>query len=129
MKGLKDAAHLLVCLAWAMLALAKSLPFPDIPRLSRPRELGQRSQAPALFVTCGGWQEESDKEVSKPLWPLGVFLSIAQHLTSLWSGALFDHQHSALWGAATSGKGVMLSARVSLKSDFPFSTSHMGLSN
>lgn len=53
MKGLQEAAYLLVCLAWEMLALAKALSFPDIPRPSQPRELGQWSQAPALLVTCG----------------------------------------------------------------------------
>lgn len=105
-----------------MLALAESLSFPDIPRLFRPRELGHWSQAPALFVTCDGWQEESDNEVSEPLWLSGSFLPITQHLISSWSGALFDHRYSALWGTAKSGNGLMLSARVSLKPDFPFST-------
>lgn len=53
MKGLQEVAYLLVCLAWEMLALAKTLSFPDIPQPSWPRELGQWSRAPALLVMCG----------------------------------------------------------------------------
>lgn len=62
MKGLQEAAHWLVCLAWQLLALAQPLSFPDIPWLSWPQERRQRGRAPALCVACGGWQEGPDHE-------------------------------------------------------------------
>lgn len=113
----------------AAACLGKPLSFPDIPRLSWPQERGQRGRAPALCVACGGWQEGSDHEAGGPPWLSGSRLPITQHLVSRWSGALSDHQHTALWGAAKSGAGLMLSARTRLKFDFPLSTSHTCLSN
>ena len=117
MKGPQGAAHLLVCLAWEMLALAKSLSFPDIPRLSWPQERGWWSQAPAQMAAGGGWQEKSDNEVSEPPWPLGSFLPITQGSVAWRSGALSDHQHRP--GSLGSCE---VSARTSLKPDSPFST-------
>lgn len=114
---------MLVCLAWEMLALAKSLSFPDIPRLSWPQERGRWSQAPAPFAACGGWRGESDKGASEPPWPPGSFLPIKQRWVAWRRGALSDHQRrAALWGASKSGRGLVLSARARLKSDFPLST-------
>ena len=53
MKGLQEVAYLLVCLAWEMLVLAKASLFQTYLGRPGPRELGQWSQAPALFVMCG----------------------------------------------------------------------------
>ena len=85
MEGLQEEVHLLVCLAGAMLALAKSPFLPDIPQLSQARELGRWSQAPVLFVTCSGWQEESDNEVREPPWTP----SSQSHAISFPSGVCF----------------------------------------
>lgn len=97
MKGLQEVAYLLVCLAWEMLALAKTLSFPDIPQPSWPPGAWpvEPGSSPACNVRCG-WQEESDHEVSEPPWPSGSFLPITQDLT-LFSSLIFsDHQHGAL---------------------------------
>lgn len=129
MEGLQGAVHLLVCLAWEMLALAKSVPFPDIPRLSWPQECGWWSQAPALIVTCGGWQEDSDNEVGEPLWPLGSFLPITQRLVSLGSG-LYLTTNTVLSGEQPSlvlGLCSEPGPARNLISHFP--TSHTCLSN
>ena len=98
MKGLQEVAYLLVCLAWEMLALAKTLSFPDIPRPSWPPGAWpmEPGSSPACNVRCG-WQEESDLEVTEPPRPSGSFLPITQHLTLFWSLIFSDHQHGALW--------------------------------
>ena len=126
MKGLQEAAYLLVCLAWEMLALAKALSFPDIPQLSWPWELGQRSQALALLVVCSvAGRKKSDHEVSEPPWPSGSFLPITQHSILFWSHTFSDHQRSALWEQQIrkSGQGLMLGSRESVRLTFPFATS------
>ena len=97
MKGLQEVAYLLVCLAWEMLALAKTLSFPDIPQPSWPPGAWpvEPGSSPACNVRCG-WQEESDHEVSEPPWPSGSFLPITQDLTLFLSLIFSDHQHGAL---------------------------------
>lgn len=126
MKGLQEAAYLLVCLAWEMLALAKVLSFPDIPRLSWPWEFAQRSQAPALLVICSvAGRKKSDHEVSEPPWPSGSFFPFTQHSTLFWSQTCSDHQRSALWEEQIrkSGQDLTLGSRESVKFIFPFATS------
>lgn len=127
MEGLQEEVHLLVCLAGAMLALAKSPFLPDIPQLSQARELGRWSQAPVLFVTCSGWQEESDNEVREPPWD--SFLPITRHLISFWS-VLYLTTNTALFASSVSARsGQGLGTRRSLKFDFSFSSFLMCLSN
>lgn len=125
MKGLQEVAYLLVCLAWEMLALAKTLSFPDIPRPSWPPGAWpvEPGSSPACNVRCG-WQEESDLEVTEPPRPSGSFLPITQHLTLFWSLIFSDHQHSALCWAANPQiwSGLMLGARAGMKFNFPFAT-------
>lgn len=106
-EGTGRRSYLLVCLAREMLALAKSPSFPDIPQLSQAWECGQGSQAPVLFLTCSGWQEDSDNEVREPPWPLDSFLPIPQRLLSFWS-VLHLTTNTVLFGStksAKSGKG------------------------
>lgn len=105
--------------------LGKSLSFPDIPRPPWPP--GAWPVEPGSSPVCnvrGGWQEESDHEVSEPPWPSGSFFPITQDLTLFWS-------LSFLWPPTRCPvrvvnpqiwSGLMLGARAGVKFNFPFAT-------
>lgn len=87
--------------------------------------LGAWPGEPGSSLLCNmQWLEESNNEVSEPLWPPASFLPFIWTLNFSWKRAILDHQCSVLWEQRICKvyNGLTVCVRWTVKFYFSFSS-------